>query len=62
MPYEQLILEAYDIIINELKGYVSSLDLDEDTGRLKCELKSGIRLYVRYNNYGQYSLSIRTYI
>lgn len=55
VSYEQLILEAYDIINRELRGFISEIDLDEDTGRLKIKLKSGITVFIRYNNYNQYS-------
>ncbi len=55
MSYEELILEAYDIINRELRGLISEIDLDEDTGRLKIKLKSGITVFIRYNNYNQYS-------
>jgi hypothetical protein len=51
VSYEELILEAYDIIIKELKGFISEIDLDEDTGRLRIKLKSGIKIFIRYNNY-----------
>lgn len=58
MSYEQLVLEAYDIINRELRGFVSEIDLDEDTGRLKVKLKSGIAVFIRYNNYNEYSYVI----
>ena len=58
VSYEQLIFEAYDIINPELRGFFSKIDLDEDTGRLKVKLKSGIILFIRYNNYNQYSYVI----
>ena len=41
--YEVLILEAYDIINRELKGFISEIDLDTDIGKLKFKLKSGIQ-------------------
>ena len=52
------ILEAYDIINRELRGFLSEVDLDEDTGRLRIKLKSGIAVFMRYNNYNQYSYVI----
>jgi hypothetical protein len=55
VSYEELILEAYDIILRELRGFISETDLDEDTGRLRIRLKSGITVFIRYNNYNQYS-------
>ncbi len=55
MSYEELILEAYDIINKELRSFISEIHLDEDTGRLRIKLKSGITVFFRYNNYGQYS-------
>ena len=55
MSYEQLILEAYDIISKELRGFTSEIDMDEDTGRLRIKMKSGITVFIRYNNYNQYS-------
>ena len=45
MSYEQLILEAYDIISKELRGFTSEIDLDDDTGRLRIKLKSGITVF-----------------
>lgn len=58
MSYEQLMLEAYDIIQRELRRFISEIDLDEDTGRLRIKLKSGITVFIRYNNYNQYSYVI----
>jgi len=55
VSYEQLILEAYDIINKELRGLISEIDLEEDTGSLRVKLKSGITVFIRYNNYNQYS-------
>lgn len=52
---EELILKAYDIILKELRGSISEIDLDEDTGKLVIKLKSGVTVFLRYNNYGQYS-------
>ena len=58
MSSEQLILEVYDIIQRELRRFISEIDLDEDTGRLRTKLKSGITVFMRYNNYNQYSYVI----
>lgn len=52
---EELILKAYDIILKELRGSISEIDLYEDTGKLVLKLKSGVTVFIRYNNYGQYS-------
>ncbi len=52
---EDLILKAYDIILKELRGFISEIDLDEDTSKLRIKLKSGTTVFIRYNNYGQYS-------
>ena len=52
---EELILKVYDIILKELRGSISEIDLDEDTGKLVIKLKSGVTVFIRYNNYGQYS-------
>ena len=38
-----------------MRGFTSEIDLDEDTGRLRIKLKSGITVFIRYNNYNQYS-------
>jgi hypothetical protein len=56
--YEELILEAFEIINRKLKGYLSEIDLDPDMGRFKFKLKSGITVFIRYNNYNQYSYTI----
>ena len=61
MSYEELILEAYDIINRELRGLLSEIELDEDTGRLKIKLKSGIMIYVRYNNFRQDNRRLHVY-
>ncbi|MBD3191039.1 MAG: hypothetical protein GF308_10365 [Candidatus Heimdallarchaeota archaeon] len=58
MLFEELILEAYEIISRELKGYVSEIELDTDIGKLQFKLKSGITVFIRYNNYNQYSYVI----
>ncbi len=52
---EELILKAYDIILKELRGSISEIDLDEDTGKLVIKLKSGVTVFIRYNNNGQFS-------
>ena len=51
---EELILKVYDIILKELRGSISEIDLDEDTGKLVMKLKSGVTVFIRYNNYGQF--------
>ncbi len=50
-----MILEAFDLINMGLRGLISETELDEDTGRLRVKLNSGIAVFIRYNNYNQYS-------
>ena len=44
-----------NIIQAELQNYIISFDLDLDAGRLKIIVKNRIIIYVRYNNFQEYS-------
>ncbi|MHA1402530.1 MAG: toxin-antitoxin system TumE family protein [Candidatus Helarchaeota archaeon] len=43
----------------ELKGHIIKTELDFDAGRLKFTLKNSVIIYIRYNNYQQYSYVIQ---
>jgi len=55
LKYEDLVLEALGIIQIDLQAQILSVDLDLDAGRLKVVLKNRIQIYIRYNNFNEYS-------
>ncbi|MFX0139639.1 MAG: DUF6516 family protein [Candidatus Hodarchaeota archaeon] len=59
MKFEDLILKALDVIQTELQGYIIKTELDLDAGRLKFTLKNRIIIFIRYNNFQQYSYVIQ---
>ncbi|MHA1265774.1 MAG: hypothetical protein ACTSRS_11130 [Candidatus Helarchaeota archaeon] len=59
MKYEDLILEAMNHIQTELYNYIFKIELDLDAGRLKMILKNRIIIYIRYNNFQEYSYVVQ---
>jgi len=59
LKFEDLIIEALNIARIELLKDILNLDLDLDAGRLKIILKNRIIIYIRYNNYQQYSYVVQ---
>jgi hypothetical protein len=57
--HEDLILESLNITQTDLQRYIINIDLDLDAGRLKPTLKNRIIVYIRYNNFNQYSYVIQ---
>ena len=55
LKYEDLVLEALGIIQIDLQAQILSVDLDLDAGWLKVVLKNRIQIYIRYNNFNEYS-------
>ena len=58
MKFEDLILEAYSVIQNELQNFVIELLMELDEGKIRLVLKNGLILYIRYNNYDEYSYNV----
>ena len=59
MKYEDLILDASKIVQEELQKLIIHIDLDLDAGRLKTILNNRIIIYIRYNNYNEYSYVVQ---
>ncbi|MFO8020736.1 MAG: DUF6516 family protein [Promethearchaeia archaeon] len=51
--------EARSIIIELLADEIRSDELSEDYAQLKIVLKSGVVVYIRYNEYGEYGYQIK---
>jgi len=58
-PFETLIIESHSILQQALEKELLSIDIDYEAGRLRIKLRKGLIVYVRYNNYGQYSYMIQ---
>ncbi|OLS19246.1 MAG: hypothetical protein HeimC3_46770 [Candidatus Heimdallarchaeota archaeon LC_3] len=49
---------ALTIIQSELKNLIQSIDLDSNLGSIKCVLNDSSILFIRYNNYNEYSYNL----
>ncbi len=49
------LLIAHDMIVDKYLTIVSDIILEKDRPVLKVKLHSGIALYIRYNDYGEYT-------
>ncbi|MFV2016712.1 MAG: DUF6516 family protein [Candidatus Heimdallarchaeota archaeon] len=59
MNRTQLLLKAKAIIETQLNTYIISTEFNENTSNLKITLLGGITLYIRYNDYQEYSYTIQ---
>lgn len=44
---------------NIISEHIRELDIDHSTNRLKLTVDNGIQVFIRYNNYGEYSYVIQ---
>lgn len=59
MKSDELLIKARIQLLELLDALCESLQLLEDRNRLTIHLINGIRIYIRYNNYNQYSYVIQ---
>ena len=59
MKSEDLILKAFNIIQIELQKEILATELDLDAGRLKISLNNSLIVYIRYNNFQEYSYIVQ---
>jgi len=52
------LMESKPILEKELSIYIKNLDFEPKLARIKITLRDGALLYVRYNNYNEYSYAI----
>ena len=50
--------QSFSFIQSNRQKDLQSIDLYPDSGTIKCDLKDGSVLYVRYNRYNQYSYNL----
>ncbi len=55
----QLLLDAKAIIETQLRKYIITTDFNESGSKLTFTLLGGITLYIRYNDYQEYSYTIQ---
>ncbi|TFF88958.1 MAG: hypothetical protein EU550_00185 [Promethearchaeota archaeon] len=59
IPYISFLRKARILIVELLKDEIRSDELSENLSQLKVMLKSGIIVYIRYNEYGEYGYQIK---
>ncbi|MHA2363548.1 MAG: hypothetical protein ACXAC7_06295 [Candidatus Hodarchaeales archaeon] len=59
MDYERLILVAADSVRKELKSLIILEEIDIISGKIKINLSNGTIIYLRFNNYKQYTYVIQ---
>ncbi len=59
IPYISFLRKARVIIVDLLSDEIRSDELSENLSQLKVILKSGVIIYIRYNEYGEYGYQIK---
>ncbi|MBD3213207.1 MAG: hypothetical protein GF311_11425 [Candidatus Lokiarchaeota archaeon] len=59
IPYISFLQKARILIVDLLRDEIKSDELSEYLSQLKVVLKSGIIVYIRYNEYGEYGYQIK---
>jgi hypothetical protein len=58
VPSSELITLSWNLLESHLIGTIQSYELDYEDPRIKVELKTGILIYIQFNNHSQYSYSM----
>ena len=58
IPHILFLQEARNLLINLLGENIKEDEIDETISQLKITLKSGIILYVRYNEFGEFGYQV----
>ncbi len=59
IPHISFLRKARVLIVDLLSDEIRSDELSENLSQLKVVLKSGIIIYIRYNEYGEYGYQIK---
>ena len=58
IPHISFLREARALFVNQLGDSIREDEIDETISQLKITLKSGVILYIKYNEFGEYGYQI----